>query len=333
MAVDYRRMHAEEAPAIIRFWSHVFDTPEAYQAARLASDPAACAHTYIAVFPDGTIASTIHYLVSRRCDATGRPRLVGEVDSVATRADARRQGHAECLLLLVLAALEREGCDWSLLVSTDMGRSLYERHGWRWYPEPWRRGTVVRDLPQTSQTYLVRPFDPFSEDNGWERIARVDMAFNHMRPLTVVRDPTYWRAYAAVRVGNWVATEGLIIFVVFRSEAHPKICGYAMAEFYPVAFQIRDMGVLPSETAAISALLNAVSQEAQRRGIPLNARLYLPHEPTIDAAVEQLVGATLQHGQDEGHLMARTIGSQLTNQDLDGLFATPRAVISAIDLF
>jgi hypothetical protein len=76
-----------------------------------------------------------------------------------------------------------------------------------------------------------------------------------------------------------------------------------------------------------------VRQEAQRRGIPLNARLYLPREPTIDAAVEHLFGATLQHGQDQGHLMARTIGSQLTDQELDTLFAAPRAIISGIDLF
>src|SRR5205823_2481374 len=104
----------------------------------------------------------------------------------------------------------------SLLVATDMGRPLYERHGWRCYPEPWRRGIVTNDAPLTSDTYLVRPFDPFSEQDGWERIATVDMAFNHARPLTVVRDPAYWRHYAALRIGNWITTEGLMNFAAFR---------------------------------------------------------------------------------------------------------------------
>ena len=333
MAVDYRLMQIEEVPAVIRFWSQVFEMPEAYQAARFASDPAASAHTYVAVLPDGAIVSTIHYRVSRRRGATGLPHRVGEVDSVATRADARRQGHAERLLRLVLAALERAGCAWSLLSATDMGRSLYARHGWRSYPEPWRRGRVVRDVLETSEPYLVRPFDPVGAPAGWEQIASVDIAFNHMRPLTVVRDPRYWREYAAVRVGNWMATEGLVILAACRADAARELCGYAMAEFYPVAFQIRDMGVLPSETAAIPALLRAVAQEAQRRGSRLNGRLYLPHEPSIDAAVEDLFGATLQHGQDQGQLMARPIGSHVTSQELDTLFAAPRAIISSIDLF
>jgi GNAT superfamily N-acetyltransferase len=333
MAVEYRLMRAEEAPAVIRFWSQGSDMSEAYQAARFASDPDACAHTCVAVLPDGTIASTIHYRVSCRCDATGLPRRVGEVDSVGTRPDARRQGHAEHLLLLVLAALERDGCDWSLLVATDMGRPLYERHGWRCYPEPWRRGIVTNDVPLTSDAYLVRPFDPFSEPDGWERIAAVDMAFNHKRPLTVVRDPAYWRHDAALRVGHWITTEGMMIFAAFRSEADPQIYGYAMGEFIPVAFQIRDLGVLPTETAAIPALLNAVTQEARRRGIPLAGRMFLPHEPSIDAALDQLFGATLERGQNQGQLMARTIGSQFTNRQLDALFEAPGAIFSCIDIF
>jgi hypothetical protein len=192
---------------------------------------------------------------------------------------------------------------------------------------------IVGHLSQAAEAYHVRPFDPFGEQNGWERIAFVDMAFNHLRPLTVVRDPIYWRDYAAVRVGNWIATEGLVIFAGFRSEAGSQICGYAMVEFYPAAFQIRDLGLLPAETDAIAALLSAVAQEAQRRGIPPSGRLYLPHEPAIDVAVEQSFGATLQRGQDQGQLMARTIGSRFTDQQLDALFAAPGAIVSAIDLF
>jgi hypothetical protein len=166
--------------AVVRFWSQVFDTSEAYQVARLAGDPAACAHIYVAVFPDGTIASTIHYLVSRRCDATGLPRLVGEVDSVATRADAWRQGHAERLLVLVLAALEREGCDWSLLASTDMGRSLHCSR---------RRGRSSR--PSISSNNRSLPYTlTFSVNETWETaIAEELLAFNRQQAPAVALEP------------------------------------------------------------------------------------------------------------------------------------------------
>lgn len=334
MTIDYRPIRSKEVPALLDVWGQNSEADRAYQAARFASDPAACDHTYIAVLPDGTIVSTIHYLVTRRWDATGQMRLVGLVDSVGTRPDMRRQGHAQHLLLLVLAALEREGCDWSFLSTSEMARPLYERHGWRYFPELWRRGTVIGERPHTPDTYFVRPFDPRNEPDGWARLATVDIAFNQTRPLAVVRDAAYWQNYAALRVGNWITTEGLILYAAFRAVDDPQLCGYAMGEFNPgVFFQIRDLGVLPTTTAAIPALLDAVAQEAQRRGDPPVGRMFLPQEPAIDTALAQMFGATLEHGQNHGSLMARTIGSQFTDQQLDATFAAPGATLSAIDLF
>ncbi len=135
MTVEYRLMRAEEESVVLGLWGD-----PTYQAARFATDPAAHAHTYVAVAPDGTILSTLHYLVTWRRDATGTPRRVGEIDSVVTLAEARRQGHATRLLLLALHALHSAGCDWSLLLATDEGGRCYERHGYRCYGEPWRRG-------------------------------------------------------------------------------------------------------------------------------------------------------------------------------------------------
>jgi predicted acetyltransferase len=333
MTVDYRLMHAEEVPAVIQFWSQSFDMPEAYQAARFASDPHACDHTYVAVFPDGTLASTLHYRLVQRYDATAQLRLVGEIDSVSTRPQARRQGHAQRLLHMALVDLERAGCDWSLLVSTEMGRPLYERNGWRCYPEPWRLVTMTT-LPDSPMSYHVRPFDPLHEEAGWARLATVDLAYHHARPLTVVRDSDYWQRYAALRVGNWMIEEGLVIYAALRSADDPQLYGYAMAEFNPGAFfQIRDLSVLPSETTAISALISAVAHEAHKRTIPLVGRLFLPDEPATTTALAQLRGTTTIHRQNEGMLMARPIGSQFSDQDVDGLFAAPGAFLSCIDLF
>jgi ribosomal protein S18 acetylase RimI-like enzyme len=335
MTIDYRRMRAEEERAVLSLWSEVFATPDpGYQAARFATDPDARAHTFVAVAPDATVLAALHYRVTFRRDAGGLPRPVGEIDSVATRAEARRQGHATRLLLLALEALQEAGCDWSLLVATgEESRRLYERHGWRCYGEPWRRGTIGGANPSDDGRYAVRPFDPLRQPDGWEQIAAVDLAFNRGRPLTVVRDAAYWRGYAALRVGTWIATEGLVILGAFRKADDRRLCGYAMAEFYPSAFQVRDLAVLPEERDATLPLLTAVAAEARRRGIPPTARLYLPQEPSIDAALDRLFGPTLHAGQDWGHLMARPIAPHVTEWHLDAIFAAPGAVFSAIDLF
>ncbi len=332
MTVDYRLMHPEEERAVLALWSR---SPEdlPHQAARFASDPDVLAHMYVAVAPDGAVLSTLHYHVTLRRDVTGTPRPIGELDSIVTRPVARRQGHATRLLLLALGALRSADCDWSLLVATDEGRPLYERHGWRCYSEPWRRGTVTGALPQSDGRYTVGTYDARREPDGWGRIAAVDAAFNRLRPSTVVRDAAYWRGYAALRVGDWIDNEGLIIYAAFRGEDAGCLCGFAFAEFYPPGFQVRDMGVLPQEPDATLALLSAVAAEAERRGIPLSARMYLPHEPQIDAAIDRLFGPTLYAGEDRGHLMARAVGAGFTDRQLDAIFAAPSAHISTIDLF
>ena len=222
---------------------------------------------------------------------------------------------------------------WSLLVATDEGRPLYERHGWRCYQEPWRRGMVASTLPRSDSGNLVRPYDPRGEPDGWGRIAGVDAAFNRLRPLTVVRDAEFCRHFAALRVGEWMTNEARIIFAAFRGEDDPRLCRFAFAEFYPPGFQVRDMAVLPQEPDAALFLLTAVAAEAGRRGIPLSARVYLPREPQIDAVLDRLFGPTLYAGEDRGHLMARAVGAGYTDRQLDAIFAAPSAHLSTIDVF
>jgi hypothetical protein len=189
-------------------------------------------------------------------------------------------------------------------------------------------------LPDSVMPYHVRPFDPRQEEARWARLAVVDLAYHDARPLTVRRDPVYWQDYAALRVGHWMSEEGLIIYTAFRSADDPQICGYATAEFNPgVFFQIRDLSVLPHETAAIPALITAVAHEAQKRTIPLIGRLFVPDEPATTAALAQLHSTTIEHRQNDGSLMARPIGLQFTERDLDNLFAAPGAFLSCIDLF
>ncbi len=333
MTIDYRQLRTEEAPAVIRLWAQDSDPLHVYQAERFASDSDPYNHTYVAVRPDGTIIATLHYRLVRRYNRMAQLQLVGEIDSVHTRAEARRQGHAQRLLHMAMSAFEHAGCDWSLLVPSEMGRPLYERNGWRCYPEPWRLITMAT-LPDLGIPYHVRPFDPRQEEAGWARLAAVDLAVNDRRSLTVRRDSVYWQNYAALRVSNWMREEGLIIYAAYRATDDVQVVGYATAEYNPgVFFQIRDLSVLPSEMGAITALITGVAREAQQRAIPLIGRLFLPDEPAITAALAQLRGATIEHRYNDGAWMARPIGLRCTEQDLDDLFAAPGAFLSCIDLF
>lgn len=74
MAVEYRRMHAEEEHNVLGLWGE-----PSYQAARFATDPAARAHTLVAVAPDGRVLSALHYLVRFRRDASGTPGLAKSI--------------------------------------------------------------------------------------------------------------------------------------------------------------------------------------------------------------------------------------------------------------
>jgi GNAT superfamily N-acetyltransferase len=333
MAIDYRLMRAGEEAAVLALWSEVFDVPYVYEQARFTSDPSARDHTYVAVDDDSALLSTLHYLVSVRRDVAGTPRRVGEVDPVATRRDARRQGHAGRLLELALDALRHDGCDWSLLLASGAGRSLYERHGWRSFPERWRQGTILGAPPPAADFYDVRPYDPQTEPGGWERLAVVDHAFNATRPLTVVRDVDYWQRYAAVRVSQWITAEGLVMFVARQPPDNHTLRGYVMANFYDVGFVVRELAVRPDHSAAVPELLVAVAQEAIRRGSPLAGLVNLPYEPPFERALAGLFGETLHIRAETGQLMARSIHPDFTDDQVSAMFGDPRARYSYIDHF
>jgi hypothetical protein len=192
---------------------------------------------------------------------------------------------------------------------------------------------ILGEPPPTAHAYDVRPYDPWTEPGGWERLAVVDQAFNATRPLTVVRDAGYWQGYAAIRAGHWITIEGLVIFVARHSAGDHTLCGYVMANFYDVGFVVRELAVLPGDTAVVPELLSRVVQEAVRRGSPLAGLVNLPNEPPIDHALGELFGETLHTRAETRQLMARTIHPDFTDAQLGAIFANPRARYSYIDHF
>jgi ribosomal protein S18 acetylase RimI-like enzyme len=134
MPVVYRPMLPHDEHAVLTLWADVFNIPYDDERARLLSDPQRHGTTFVAVDTDGTVLSTAHYRVHTRRDRDGKPRRVGELDPVATRPDAQRQGRATRLVELALAAMQQDRCDWSLLATSDAGRSLYTHFEYTAFP-------------------------------------------------------------------------------------------------------------------------------------------------------------------------------------------------------
>jgi hypothetical protein len=156
-------------------------------------------------------------------------------------------------------------------------------------------------------------------------------AYNAARPLTLVRDPSYWQGYYSVRVGDWLSSAGAVYLVATRpAEAH-ALCGYVLAHVAATGFLIAEIGARPDDMEAIPALLSAVADEAARRGAT-RGKVKLPDEPSTTMALAALFGPTLQPDLNE-ELMARAIAPEFAEQELDAIVAAPGAIFWPFDEF
>src|SRR5262245_8312952 len=186
MPVSYRLMEPAEESAVLSLWSAVFDVPYTQEQQRFTSDLHRYQTTFVAVASDGTMLSTAHYRVYERRDVDGTPRRVGELDPIATRSDAQRQGHATRLITMALDAMQQDQCDWSILEASEAGRPLYQRLGWQAFPMRYRRGTLSDQQTHRPPSYHTRRYEPSGDAQDWAQFARLDTAYNQTRPLTVV---------------------------------------------------------------------------------------------------------------------------------------------------
>ncbi len=332
MPVSYRLMEPTEESAVLSLWSAVFDVPYAQEQQRFTSDPHRYQTTFVAVASDGTILSTAHYRVYERRDVDGTPRCVGELDPIATRPDAQRQGHATRLITMAVDAMQQDACDWSILEASEAGRPLYQRLGWQVFPMRYRRGALSDQRPRCPPAYHTRHFEPPIDARDWAQFARMYTAYNLTRPLTVVRDATYWRIFTALRLMQRITNEQLQIIGAWSSDASAQPCGYILVHFFDFAFLVREVGVLPDDTSALAALLAAVGDEADRHGL-LYGEVDLPHEAPLDALVGDVFGATLHLSDANTRIMARPINPGFSAEQLEAIFQAPNAFYSGIDHF
>jgi ribosomal protein S18 acetylase RimI-like enzyme len=270
LSVEYRSLRPEEEGALLDLWMTVYPETdrEKWRREWRALDPGP-RRTFAAVAPDGTVLSSALYWPVPRRGADGAPSRVGQLSHVATHPGFRRRGHAARLTEMALAAMAADGCAWSLLFTSDEGRPLYERLGWRTQTTRHWTGPVAAG-PADGAGYAVRPHDP-TGPAGWGPIPGIQAAFNAGRPLATVRDESYWRGHYRARVTDWIAADGA--FVLVATDAGGAARGYALAHAVPRGCFVAEVGALPGHERALGPLLGAVAARtgAAEAGMLLHA--------------------------------------------------------------
>ncbi|SRR6266498_381405 len=327
MAVIYRIIHADEASAVVDIWRFNPNHDPVMIDRRWRDDPQYLEHTHVAVADNGEVLAAISYFLRTARDASGTPQRIGNLFFVATRPDAQQQGHGRELLARMTHAMQQDGCQWAMVSAGAPARAFYEHAGWKLYDTPYRQGAVSTESLHTSTPYQIHAYDPMQAPGGWAPLMPIYTAYNAQRPLTTVRDESYWEGWVALMFQFWKHPPQVLIAT--RENASMP-CGYVFGHYYPVGFVISEIGVVPTEREAIAALLNAVADEALRRGSPARGRVYLPSEPAVDMVLARFFGATLHTGA-EPDSMLRPIATGMTRHQADTIVMAPGAIRWGID--
>ena len=321
--ITYRRLLPAEEQQALDLWATTIAAPRAAIELPYWSDPQRLAHTRAAVTDAGAIIAAAHYCVRQIRDAAGALQLVGGVAGVATDPAYRGQGHARRLMAELIAAMQAAGCRWSLLFTTI--NDFYTQLGWRTFTTRYREGRLAPNADAPQAPYIVRRFAPQHERGGWAILGRIYRVYNQRRPLTTLRDDTYWRTFAGVRFTLPPAQ----VFVAIE-RATERICGYILAYVDAEAAVVLEAGVLDGHDQALDALLTAVRHAAISRGIVVG-RVYLPVEAAVDAAVaahfETVIPGTYQV------LMGCPLAADYPMDAIEAAFSAPGAIAWPVDDF
>ncbi|MBA3947769.1 MAG: GNAT family N-acetyltransferase [Herpetosiphonaceae bacterium] len=340
MAVEYRPIHIDDDEAILDLWTRVYpDSDRMEWRDSWHTNTLRLTQTYVAI-EHGRVLATVVYWLRHIPDTNGTPTLVGLVSHVMTHPDARRQGHATCLLEQALEAMRRDGCAWSILFPSEEGRPLYARHAYRSFSIRYQEGRLTSGRLRAETHYDITPYDPLREADGWAPLEAIYAAYNATRPLTVVRTSAYWQQRAVFQFTRWFKSFGAVVFIARRSLVPHSICGYVLAHFHDEdyihdhpgalpAFLVSEIGSLPGNSAVIPALLDMVGDEAARRGIH-HGRIMLPDDPSIKAMTDRLFVSTLNKVEHD-KMMARPLGAGWDAHTVEALFAAPDAHFWSID--
>ncbi|GAB3078677.1 GNAT family N-acetyltransferase [Micromonospora schwarzwaldensis] len=269
--VEFRPATPADVPSLHALWAEAF--PGTHVAELHARDPGGLARTFLAVRVV-TVVAAVHYLPRRIRDGAGGVDLVGGVANVATRVDARGQGHIRRLLELAGAAMAADGCAWSLLFTGTPG--VYLSSGYRPFTLRYASGRPVTGTASVPPGWTVHA--PDSVD--WTELAGIHAAFNAHRPLSTVRDAADW----ALRVPLWYAPPARTL--VARHRGRPV--GYLVARWSPGHVRVVEVAVRPDRPDALPVLFGAVARAAAGHDVR-RCTARLPADPAIVAALPALL--------------------------------------------
>ena len=129
-----------------------------------------------------------------------------------------------------------------------------------------------------------------------------------------------------------ITNEHLQVIGAWSTDTPTHLSGYILVHFFDFAFLVKEIGVLPGEPAAITALLAAVGGEATQRSL-VYGEVELPHEAPLDAVIADLFGASLHLSDANTRIMARLINPGFRAEQLEAIFQAPGAFYSDIDHF
>ncbi|MFI6601947.1 GNAT family N-acetyltransferase [Nonomuraea sp. NPDC050536] len=297
---DYRTAVPTDEPGILAVWGESF--PGALEAVRADWEavPERNSRTFVAADSSGVLAVVL-YVPRLLRSSSGTPVRVGGVGAVATRADARRRGHARRLLELALEAMAGDGCAWSLLFTGS--QHVYASLGWRPFPLCERTAEPPPPVPPAGG---VRPV-PVAE---WRTLAPIHAAFNAHRPLTAVRAPADWTRGVGRRLGP-----------------PARLFAYADRGYVALAdrgerLELAELAVLDEEAAW--ALAGHAASLAGGRPVTIRC----PRDPLTEPALRRAFGV-LRPGGDEG--MARPVHAGAA--EIEALSRAPEATFWLADGF
>ena len=343
MPVEHRRMRPEDEDAVLGLWAETWSwggldrqrhqfhlTPAPHKTVFVAVDSGA---------PRNPLA-TVRYMPRGIRDAAGTPRLVGCVSHVVTREEARRQGHAARLMTLAMASMRQEGCDWTLLFSSDMGVPVYTGLGYKHYSAPYREGVFSGQLPANPQYYTILHTNLTGRLDDIELMPPIYSTYNAARPLSFVRDKAYWRGMISYKL-TYMSQDRTVTLLTAHAPGENGPVAYLQTHLrtgeaareqsgLDKLLTLAEAGSLPGHTAALPALISAAVRDYAPNEVAIRA--FLPYEEPIDTALTAILAGTL-HERDDRSMMARPISPFFSQADLDATFAAPGAFFYAVDEF
>jgi ribosomal protein S18 acetylase RimI-like enzyme len=135
----------------------------------------------------------------------------GWIGNLIVRPDLRGKGIGEVLLLRGVGALQAAGAETIWLTASEMGRPLYEKHGFATIDRIIRWAGEARGLPDAVETYGTASFDRSLDALCWgdrrdrllEWVTGRGLAIAEQGASAILQS-----AGAAIQLGPWVAAEG-----------------------------------------------------------------------------------------------------------------------------